>query len=811
MLRNYFTIAWRTLRRQATYTVVNGVGLALGLAVALLALLFVGDEWSHDAFHANSDRLYRAVGTYTASEGPGQSARTDGPLAPLLTEHLPTVERAVRISKRPLRVKLGGVWTDRDALFADPAFLDAFTFPLAHGDPATALQPPEGVVLSAPAAERLFDTPNPVGRPLPVAFPDTVRTLTVTGVLAPIPRTSSLQFDLLLPLEALRYTMPAVMRGQTLQRWRMRDVETYVQLPDGARPDTVAAQMASVVAAHGGDVPTGYTNAPELTGYRLQPLTDVYLSPDLSNAYTERSHPVYSYVLLGLAALVLLLACANFAILAVGRSVHRAREVGVRKALGARRGQIQQQFLGEAFLITLFALGAGLLLARLLLPAFNALADRALAFGAFSAPTFIAVVAGLALVVSVVAGGYPAWLLARFDPVSVFQGRGGGSSNHGLVRGLVVVQFALSIALLAGALIMERQLRYVQRVDLGFDEEHVVVVDNPSNADPVQLVDRLRNALVPASSIQQVSGMSSEYGTPGTRFRIERGDSLHVPVYWQTVESRFTDLLDIDLLAGRRLPPAPNDAVGQARVLVNRALVEAMSESPETALGSTVQLRAGNMMLAPMEIVGVVENYHFQSLHHAVEPLVLSAVGGVMGGRLEHLLVRTAPGRTAEALDDVQAAWAAAAPAEPFTYRFMDAAVQAQYEADQRWATIVRYAVGIALLIACFGLFGLSALAAERRTQEIGIRKALGASAQQIVVLLSKEFVLLVGLALVAAVPLAYWAAQRWLQDFAYRIELGLGVFVGAGALALAIALATVSVHALRAARTDPARVLRDE
>jgi putative ABC transport system permease protein len=236
-----------------------------------------------------------------------------------------------------------------------------------------------------------------------------------------------------------------------------------------------------------------------------------------------------------------------------------------------------------------------------------------------------------------------------------------------------------------------------------------------------------------------------------------------------------------------------------------------MSESPETALGSTVQLRAGNMMLAPMEIVGVVENYHFQSLHHAVEPLVLSAVGGVMGGRLEHLLVRTAPGRTADALDAIQAAWTQVAPDEPFTYRFLDEAVQAQYEADQRWATIVRYAVGIALLIACFGLFGLSALAAERRTQEIGIRKALGATARQIVVLLSKEFVLLVGLALVAAVPLAYWAAQRWLQDFAYRIELGLSVFVGAGALALAIALATVSVHALRAARTDPARVLRDE
>ncbi len=811
MLANYLKIAWRTLRRQATYTAINSIGLALGFAVALLAILFVWDEWSHDAFHTNGDRLYRVVGTYPASDGPGQSARTDGPLAPLLTQHLPVVERAVRISKRSLRVKPGGVWADRTALFADPAFLDAFTFPLAQGDPATALQQPGGVVLSAAMARQLFDAPNPVGRSLPVEFHDGARTLTVTGVLVPIPRTSSLQFDLLLPLETLRYTRPAMLREQTLQRWRMRDVETYVQLLRDTSPDTAAAQIASVVEAHGGEIPMGFTNAPKLTGYRLQPVSDIYLSPDLQDAYTERSNPVYSYVLLGIAALVILLACANFAILAVGRSAGRAQEVGVRKALGARRGQLQQQFLGEACLTMLLALGAGLLLARLLLPAFNALAGRMLSFTAFSAPTLIMTVVGLALGVAVVAGGYPAWLLARFDPASVFRGWSGGASKHGLVRGLVVLQFALSIALLAGAFVMEQQLRYVQQTDLGFDTERVLVVENSSSLDPAQLIGRLRSTLTPSPSVQQVSGMSRAYGEPGTRFRTTRGDSVDVPVYWQTVEARFTDLLDIDLVAGRQLPKAQNSEAGQSRIVINRALAEAMNALPEDMLGSAVQLRAGNMMLAPMEVVGVVENYHFRSLHHAVEPLVLSPTSGVMGGRLKRLLVRTAPGRTAEALNAIQAAWSEVAPDEPFRYRFMDDAVQAQYEADQRWATIVRYAVGIALLIACFGLFGLSALAAERRTREIGIRKALGATARQIVVLLSKEFALLVGIALAAAVPLSYWAAQRWLQDFAHRIEPGAGVFLGAGALAFVIALATVSAQALRAARIDPAEALRSE
>ena len=809
MIGNYLKIAWRTLRRQVTYTAVNGIGLALGFAVALLALLFVWDEWTHDAFHEHSDRIYRVVGTYTGSDGPGQSARTDAPLAPLLTQHLPAVERAARISKRTLRVKPSGVWTGYSALFSDPSFLDAFTFPLVQGDPATALRQPDGVVLSADAAQRLFDEPNPVGRPLPIEFRDTVRVATVTGVLAPIPRTSSLQFDLLLPLETLRYTLHPMMREQALQRWRMRNVETYVRLSDGTPPDTVAAQIAAVVEARGGDIPTGYTNAPELTDYRLQPLSEVYLSSNLESTYTESSNPVYSYVLLGIAALVLLLACANFAILAIGRSAQRVQEVGVRKAMGARRGQIRQQFLGEAFLVTLFSLTMGLVLARALLPAFNVLAGRTLTFDAFAAPALIAVVAGLALVVSVVAGGYPAWLLARFDPVAVFQGQQGGRSKHGLVRGLVVMQFALSIALLAGAFVMEQQLRYVQRIDLGFNEEHVLVVDNASDTDPLQLVDRLRSTLAPAPSIQQVSGMESTYGASGTRFRIGRGDSAQAHVYWQSVEHQFTDLLDIEMIAGRPLSSEP-DAVGQAHVLVNRALVEAMGWTTERALGSTIRLSAGNIQLAPMEVIGVVENYHFQSLHHAVKPLVLTQAN-VMSGGLNRLLVRTAPGRTADALDEVRSAWAEVAPDEPFSYRFMDDVVQAQYEADQRWATIVRYAVGIALLVACFGLFGLAALAAERRTQEIGIRKALGASARQIVVLLSKEFALLVSLAFVVAVPLAYGAAQHWLHDFAYRIDLGPGVFVGAGGLALTIALATVSYHALRAAHADPATALRTE
>ena len=811
MLFNYAKIAWRTLRRHATYTVVNSVGLALGFAVALLVLLFVWDEWQHDAFHEKGDRIYRVVGQYTEQgESTARTPKTDGPLAPLAEQHLPAVERTVRLTTSTLRTKQGGMWTEQRTLFADSSFFATFTFPLAHGDATTALDRPDGVVLSAAAAQRLFDAETPVGRSLPVEFRDTVRVLDVTGVLAPIPRTSSLQFDLLMPLETMRYNEHPMVRDQLFDRWRRRNVETYVQLTPGSAPDTVAAGIERTVEQHGGDIPTAYTNQPTLDAYALQPLSDIYFSPDLQSDVTASSNPVYSVVLLGIAALVLLLACINFAILAIGRSAQRAPEVGIRKVVGAHRGQIQRQFLSEAFLIALVALGLGAILAGLLLPAFNTLADRVLTFAVFPVPVWIGIGLVLAAVVSLLAGGYPSWILTRFDPVQVLQGWGGGGRSHqGLIRGLIVVQFALSIALLSGALVMMQQLRHVQRTDLGFDEEHVVVVENQSQTDDWKILQRLRTRLQSHPAIQVVSGTNQRYGTAGMDFNVAPSDSATVPVNMQTVEKQFTDALGIDVVAGRPLSEAAVDAKPPP-VLVNRAFAAALGWSAQAALGQIVQLRAGNIRLTDMEIAGVVENYHYRSLHHRIEPLILVPTSTLMSG-LPHLLVRIAPSRTQEALDQIRAAWSEVAPAEPFTYRFLDDAVQAQYEADRRWATMVRYAVGIALLIACFGLFGLSALAAEQRTKEIGIRKALGATARQIVVLLSKEFVVLVGLALVVAVPVAYVGVRRWLQDFACRIDLSPWIFLLAGALTLGIALLTVSTHALRAARLDPATTLRDE
>jgi putative ABC transport system permease protein len=811
MFKNYLTIAWRTLRRHATYTIVNSVGLALGFAVALLVLLFVWDEWQHDAFHEQGDHLYRVVGQYTEEGGStGRTPETDGPLAPLVEQHVPAVDRTVRLSQRPLRTKQGGVWTEQTTLFADSTFFDTFTFPLAHGHPATALDRPDGVVVSTATAQRLFDAANPMGRSLPVEFRDTVRVLEITGVLEPVPQTSSLQFDLLMPLETMRYDVHPMVRDQILNRWRRRAVETYVHLAPGTTPDSVAAGIERTVEQHGGDIPTAYTNVPKLDAYSLQPLSDVYFSPDLQSDVAASSNPVYSVVLLGIAALVLLLACINFAILAIGRSAQRAPEVGIRKVVGARRGQIQRQFLSEAFLITLVALGLGAMLATALLPAFNAMADRALTFAVFPVPVWIGIGIALAAVVSLLAGGYPSWILTRFDPVQVVQGWGDrGHSNQTLIRGLVVVQFTLSIALLAVALVMMQQLRYVQRTDLGFDEEQVVVIENQSPIDDWTLLNRLRSRLASHSAIEVISGMNQRYGTAGSTFNASPSDSATVAVGMQAVEKNFTDVLGVDVVAGRPLSETSVEA-RPPPVLVNRAFVRALGWTPQASLGQVLHLRAGNIRLTDMKIVGVADDYHYQSLHHAVEPMVLVPAASMMMS-LPYVAVRTAPDRTQEALDQIRAAWNEMAPAEPFTHRFLDDAVQTQYEADRRWATMVRYAVGIALLIACFGLFGLSALAAERRTKEIGIRKALGATARQIVMLLSREFVVLVGLALVVAVPVAYVGARRWLQDFAYRIDLGPWVFLLAGALTLGIALLTVSTHALRAAHTDPATTLRDE
>lgn len=797
MLRSYLIVALRAIRKHTTHAAINVVGLALGLAVCLLIALYVRHEMAYDQFHTEADRIHQVLTVDTHENGAQRRlAPTPIPLADALRGAFPQIEHLARLVERSGVVKSRDDAFEDDVLYADPAFFQMFSFPLVHGDPATALDAPNNVVLTTNNAERYFGTTDAVGRRLTIRLNGTVHTFTVRGVVEPAPRTSSIPLGIVVPFAKLEQIDDTFGNPD----WRTLSPLVYVQLRRADPVNTWKEQLADFIDTHVSE------DASAATSLDLLPLTDVHLTPNVYGQLEPTSRPLYAYILAGIAAFILLIACINFVTLAVGRSTERAREVGVRKTMGAGRWQVMAQFWGEALLLCAAALLLGLGVARLALPIFNDLVDKQLAADALLRPDMALVLIGLLGVVGLAAGGYPAAVLSRFQPVAVLRGQLPGGRPSRLVQGLVVVQFVLSIGLIAGTLVMWQQMDLLRTKDLGFQHEHVVQIDaNLAQGQHRQLLERYRQLATSAPSVQHVTGAWGDIAVDDAlpnRFDTRSGDQEVQAHAWRTHHD-VVETLGLTLKTGRDFSPEHGaDAAGET-VLVNEALVQAFGW--DDPIGKTLSVQHNVQDAA---VVGVVEDFHFQSLRQEIGPLVLH-MGPIAPAN--QLFARIAPGQTAEALDQLRTVWVETAPDLPFSFTFLDAAIEQQYRTDARWARIVTYAAGFALFIAGLGLFGLAALAVRQRTKEIGVRKVLGASAAHIVALLSTDFARLVGIAFVVAAPVAYWAARRWLQDFAYRIDLGPWVFLGAGALACAVALLTVGTQALRAARLDPATTLRDE
>ncbi len=548
------------------------------------------------------------------------------------------------------------------------------------------------------------------------------------------------------------------------------------------------------MAQHYGDEAAG-------TRLQVQPLTDIHLSPEVAGGLTPASNPTYSYVLAGIALLVLLIACINFMILSLGRSAGRALEVGIRKAAGAQRGQLRGQFFGEAILTSTLALIVGVVLAMLLLPAFNELSGRELSLDLFgSVKTWLALI-GIVLLAGLVAGGYPAIVLSRFEPATALRGRSTLGSRNWFTRSLMVGQFALSIVFITGLLIMTQQLDFMKSADLGFNEEQVILIRTSSTMEGERIYEPFKNRISRYAAVQSVTGSFFGFGSSGMPLTLQLDDGSEIKAFKNPVDVNFLETMQIDLLRGRDF-----SATGTRNaVLVNETLAHVLGE--QFALGETLPAE-GDVGERP--VIGVVEDFHFRSLRHETQPLVLVPHEAVGGGVMA-IAARIRPGNLSQTLSLLEETWHQVASGVPFGYAFLDEVVDQQYREAERWRTIVGYAAILALLIACSGLFGMAALTAQQRTKEIGIRKVLGASVPSIVMLLSKDFLKLVAVAFVIAVPLAYWAMSRWLQNFAYHIDLGPWIFLGAGVLALVIALATDSYQAIRAALADPVDALRYE
>lgn len=785
MLRNYLKLACRNLWRRKGYACINVMGLGVGIACCLLSLLYVHDELKYDRFHDNLEQRYRIheVMDETGEEWASASWAVaevleadygDRVKVARLRRNGPGVVGEVTVRHRDR------IFIETNFFFADATLFDVLSLPLAVGDPGRVLARPGDLVLTREMAAKYFGTENPVGQTLVVAG----QRYTVTGVLENLPAHSHLQLGFLAAMPSTWNPSPG--DGAV---WRFNIYYTYVQVPD---PALIPAMAATLRARQ--QEQTDHASA-----FTFFPLQDIHLRSQAERELAAGGdiRTVYFFALVGV--LLLAIACINFINLATAQAAERAREVGVRKVLGANRPQLMRQFIGESVLLTLLATLGALVLALAVLPLFNGLTGKSLVLSLLAPWWMPAFLPGVVVLVGLCAGAYPAFYLSALQPVRVLKGRLLGRRRAPFRKGLVTAQFGCSTLFIIGTLVIAGQLDFLQRANLGFDREQVLVL---SVADTQKL---RRHYTVLRDQVRQLPGvvsMATSNVVPGERLPVSYfapegaapGDSL-VSMRKLGVDEGFVATYGLDLVSGRNFEQTLGRDTDRAYYLVNEAAVEALGW--DEPLGKRINRG---------EVVGVVSNFHYASLHHEVEPLIITNQGG--GGAVS---IRVATDDLPALLAAIEQAWTSVIPYEPFAFYFVDTVFDALYHREALLRQTARYAAVLAILIACLGLFGLSAYTTAQRTREIGLRKVLGASLPSILLLLYQDFFRPVGLAFLIAVPVAYIVLRHWLQGFVYRIEIGPGVFLLAGGLIAATALLTVSYQALRSALTNPVDCLRHE
>ncbi|MCI0696538.1 ABC transporter permease [candidate division KSB1 bacterium] len=805
MFNIHLKIALRNLLRHKGYSFINMAGLAVGMVCCILIGLYVEDELSFDCFHENVDRLFVITGEHPV---PGRTLATPYSLASTLQAAMPEIEQTTRVwegKALPVIREEVQLRANRRVLLTEATFFEMFSFPALAGDPAATLNAPDAAVITESMARTFFGEEYPIGRTLTFhRFGNNVHTIRIGAVVKDAPANSSLQFDLVAPLSLLG--------EKTLQenQWGVHIVATYVQARSPLPVKMFSARITETLQKH--------LPALALEGFTYSALRLPALHLSGLNAEGLQGQPQYLYLFGTVALFVLVIAAVNYVNLVTAQSMQRAREVGVRKTMGAERSQLVRQFLGESILLSLGALVLAFVLMDLALTMFNRLFDKELTFMGIGYGMALPLLCGFVLLVAIAAGAYPAFVLSRFQPTEVLRGTGkvGASGGRRLRQSLVVFQFTISAALIIGTTIIYRQLNYMQHKNLGFSGEQVVVIDLPASLSAT-IRETLKQRVLSYSGILRASvatGVPSRFQMGFRRAVAEAAPqaSTHeerIRFMPAAVDYDFIPTLGLSLLAGRNFSDRFQTDISRAYVL-NKTAVERLGWSPKEAIGKTFTL--GPPGTPEGEVIGVVDNFHIASLHKEIEPVVLQFHTLPPVGSLPYVLAaKLAPEHIREGMEHIEQQFSLLAPGASFQYVFLDDVFNQMYRAEERLSRIFTTFAALAIFIACLGLFGLAAFTAERRTKEIGIRKVLGASVSRIVTLLSKDFAKLVLLANLIAWPIAWYAMNRWLQDFAYRVHLSWWVFALAGGLALLIALLTVSTQAIRAALANPVEALRYE
>lgn len=793
MLRNYAVISWRTIVKNAGYSLISLAGLAVGLASFILILAYVRFETSYDRSFERKDRIFRLL---NADVKPGELPDkyvtwTPDPVATLLKTEFPEVRHAARVMRQfsdPAILSFEGRAFAQSGLYADQDFLEIFSFPVIRGDRSTALSAPGSIVITEPVARKLFGDQDPIGKVLSYGVRGGRAELTVTGIVRDVPGNSHLTFDYLLSVATLEAREE---NAYMFKNWNVGNFTIYAELADSADRNPLEEKFAAWIDK----------NRPSETEaklrYFLQPLTDIHLRSNIEGELATNNQIRTVSLFLAIAVLILLIAAVNYMNLVTARSSSRAREIGIRKVTGADRRQLIRQFLGESVLFAFLSLAAALVIARLALGRFNAVAGVELAFRDLLDPSFFLLVAGATLLVGLLAGAYPALALSSFQASKVLKEHAASGRKGSRLRdALVVAQFAASVALVVCALVVSGQLRFVQRQKLGYDREHVLVIPirEPETAAKAAALKAEFLRLPEVESVSITSGLPTKIRSRMINqvFVSDTGETVKTDYHFDYVDEDFLRVFKIELAAGRNLAPGEKNTA-----LINETF--AKTAGWKDALGKEIKF------LGKLSIVGVVKDFYFQSFHSPMAPMVMVPEEG------KNLAVRTRPGDVMKTVALLKQVFESVSKSQPWDFSFFDDEFDALYRKERRAGQIFGAFAFLAVFIACLGLLGLAAFAVERRTKEIGIRKVMGASAPELAVKLSREFIVLVLLANVVAWPVAYFAMARWLQAFAYRISLGFGPFLLAAVGALVVAVLTVGTQTLRAASTDPVESLRYE
>lgn len=800
MLRNYLTVAIRNLLRQKVYSFINVFGLAIGIAFCILTFMYLRNELTFDTFHKQATQIYR-IHEIVRSPASGERyfARAPNPLAAALKNDYPDLV-AVGLSDRESWITIGEKSFKENVFFAEPDFFEVFSFPFEKGAPGTALSHMHSIVLTEDMAQKYFENEDPMGKVLTL---DNQYDLVVTGILQRIPENSSIDFGLLVPSSLRSQIDP-----EFAQRWWEAGTYTYIRCSETFTGSQLEAQLPYIYEKY---IPDFMKDRVRLA---IQPLTDIHLDGRTTGEMVPGNSPVYLHILIAITLSVLLIACFNFTNLSTARYTERTREIGVRKVLGAQRLQLIKQFLGEAVFLSVLGLFLGMVLVELALPAFNNLVDRELAIDYQENILMLPSILGFGLLVGILAGSYPAFFLSAYHPVEAIREQKATSrGNAGLRRILVVLQFAISSLLIVCELVIVEQVRFMKNQDLGFDPDHVIAVPTGTFDMPDDQFPRIGAYVQAIQTGKEQAGIVScsvSENVPGSYFHnrfgivpegLTREESMEMIV--TSIDERFLDTYEIPLAEGRNFSPEFGTDRSQA-VLLNETAVNKMGWP--SAVGKEIKYVHGG---GPLQVIGVVADIHFKSLREKIEPLVFRYADGKYESR--HISVRVRPGYTQAALRFLGEKWQEIMPDSPFEYTFVEDGFDESYQSEEHTTRIIGSFSFLSIFLSCFGLFGLAALSVRQRTKEIGIRKVLGASVSNIVLLLSKEICWLVVMANVIVWPVAYFVMQRWLQEFPYRIDMTPGIFALGGIAALLIAWLTVSYQAIKTALANPVDALRYE